>query len=154
MAAKITLDAVKRLFKGNHFNYVSDDTGTKFIYNDGSGFSLEFPVKWINLADPNQTYDLAKVRHVLATMTESAKTEEAIFKFMKDKKKMAELFDAAKEYKLAYDPEKSMLICKKGKKALFVVELDYLVALKIGPCKDMSYKEIFDNMKEQKEAKK
>jgi hypothetical protein len=55
---------------------------------------------------------------------------------------------------MSYDQDYKMLICKKTPKsrtAIFTVEVDYIVALKLETCKDMGYKEIFDALKESAE---
>lgn len=156
MPTYIQKDAIKRLFETNGFTLMKLDTGPAFVFKSKSGFSMEFPVKWLD-EDPDRNYELAQVRHVLTNMTASAKKENKIFSFTMNKKNMDELFRAAKEYGMTYDPDARMLICKKtpnSRTAIFTVEIDYIVALKIDTCKDMSYKEIFDALKESAEHDK
>ena len=156
MPTYIKKDAIKRLFETNGFKLVNLEAGPAFVFKSKSGFSMEFPVKWLD-GDPERDYDLAQVRHVLNHMASSAKKEDNIYSFMQNKKKMDDLFRAAKEFGMSYDPDTKMLICKKTPKsrsALFTVELDYIVALKLDTCKDMSYKEIFEALKESAEHDK
>ena len=151
MPTYIKKDAIVRLFEDNGFKLVNLEPGHAFVFRSKSGFSMEFPVKWLD-GGPDRDYELAKVRHVLNNMATSAKREDAIYSFMRDGARMQELFDAAKAYGMSYDDAERMLICKKGRKALFTVELDYIVALKLDLCKDMEYREIFDALKESAEA--
>lgn len=156
MPTYIKKDAIKRLFENNGFNLVNLESGPAFVFKSKSGFSMEFPVKWLD-GDKERDYDLAQVRHVLNNMATSAKKEDSIYSFMQNKKKMEDLFRAAKEFGMLYDPDTKMLICKKSKNsksALFTVEIDYIVALKLETCKDMSYTEIFDALKESAEHDK
>lgn len=156
MPTYIKRDAIKRLFATNGFKLVTLQSGPAFVYSSRSGFSMEFPVKWLS-SDNGRDYELMQVRHVLNHMTASAKREERIFDFMRDKKKMDELFLAAKDFGMTYDADNKMLICKKtrhSRTALYTVELDYIVALKLENCKDMSYKEIFEALKDSAEQDK
>jgi hypothetical protein len=150
MPTYIKKDAVRNLFESNGFKLVNLESGPAFVFRSKSGFSMEVPVRWLD-GDASRDYELAKVRHVLNNMTDSAKREDAIYSFMQDGQKMSELFKTAKEWGMSYDDDARILICKKGRKALFTVELDYLVALKLDSCKDMNYSEIFDALRESAE---
>ena len=156
MPTYIKKDAIVRLFESNGFKLTNLESGPAFVFRSKSGFSMEFPVKWLD-GDPERDYDLAQVRHVLNNMATSSKKEDSIHSFMGNKKKMDELFSAARDYGMSYDQDTNMLICKKTPKsrtAIFTVEVDYIVALKLETCKDMDYKEIFDALKESAELDK
>ena len=85
---------------------------------------------------------------------------------MQNKQKMTELFKAAKDYGLSYDEKEKMLIYKKtktSKSALFVAELDFVIATRLKSeklakldknFKPLPYKEIFDELKESTEQDK
>ena len=167
MPTAIKIDAVKRLFKQNGFEYEVTDNGPVFIYHGDKKFALEFPIKWISTDNPDMDYNLAQVRKVLGEMTNSAKYEQRIYLFELDKKRMGELFAEAKEYGLSYDDEAKMFICKKtktSKNAIFVCELDFVIAARLSSedaakesknkkVKVLTYKEIFDEMKQASKEK-
>jgi hypothetical protein len=144
---------------------VNLESGTAFVFMSKSGFSMEFPIKWFD-GKADRDYDLSQVRHVLNKMTASAKEEEAIYSFMQSKQKMTELFKAAKDYGLSYDEKEKMFIYKKtktSKSALFVAELDFVIAARLKSeklakldknFKPLPYKEIFDELKESAEQDK
>lgn len=158
-------DAIIKLFDNNGFKMVNLESGPAFVFRSKSGFSMEFPVKWFD-GNADRDYDLAQVRHVLNKMTASAKEEEAIYSFMENKQKMTELFKAAKDYGLSYDEKEKMFIYKKAKtskNALFVAELDFVIAARLKSeklakldknLKPLPYKEIFDELKESAEQDK
>ena len=155
----------KDAFKDNGFDLVTNETDQAFVFRSKSGFSMEFPVKWFD-GNADRDYDLAQVRHVLNKMTASAKEEEAIYSFMQNKQKMTELFKSAKDYGLSYDEKEKMFIYKKtkaSKSALFVAELDFVIAARLKSeklakldknFKPLPYKEIFDELKESAERDK
>ena len=165
MPTCIKKDAIKRMFKDNGFDLVTNETDQTFVYRSKSGFSMEFPVKWFD-GNADREYDLAQVRHVLNKMTTSAKEEEAIYSFMQNKQKMTELFKAAKDYGMSYDEKEKMFIYKKtktSKSAVFVAELDFVIAARLRSeklakldknFKPLPYKEIFDELKESAEQDK
>lgn len=165
MPTYIKKDAIKRMFKDNGFDLVTNETDQAFVFRSKSGFSMEFPVKWFDI-NADRDYDLAQVRHVLNNMTASAKEEEAIYSFMQNKQKMTELFKSAKDYGLSYDEKEKMFIYKKtkaSKSALFVAELDFVIAARLKSeklakldknFKPLPYKEIFDELKESAEQDK
>lgn len=165
MPTYIKKDAIKRMFKDNGFDLVTNETNQAFVFRSKSGFSMEFPIKWFD-GNADRDYDLSQVRHVLNKMTASAKEEEAIYSFMQNKQKMTELFKAAKDYGLSYDEKEKMLIYKKtktSKSALFVAELDFVIAARLKSeklasldknLKPLPYKEIFDELKESAEQDK
>lgn len=165
MPTYIKKDAIKRIFKDNGFDLVTNETDQAFVFRSKSGFSMEFPVKWFD-GNADRDYDLAQVRHVLNKMTASAKEEEGIYSFMQNKQKMTELFKSAKDYGLSYDEKEKMFIYKKtkaSKSALFVAELDFVIATRLKSeklakldknFKTLPYKEIFDELKESAEQDK
>lgn len=165
MPTYIKKDAIKRMFKDNGFDLVTNETDQAFVFRSKSGFSMEFPIKWFDI-NADRDYDLAQVRHVLNKMTASAKEEEAIYSFMQNKQNMTELFKAAKDYGLSYDEKEKMLIYKKtksSKNALFIAELDFVIAARLKSeklarldknLKPLPYKEIFDELKESAEQDK
>ena len=165
MPTYIKKDAIKNLFSTNGFTLVKNDSDPAFRYKNKAGFSLEFPVKWLD-GDDDREYDLAQVRHVLNNMTAAAKEEAAIDAFMRNKQKMSELFKAAKDYGMSYDEKEKMFIYKKtksSKSALFVAELDFVIAARLRSekltkldknFKSLPYKEIFDELKESAEQDK
>lgn len=165
MPTYIKKDAIKRIFKDNGFDLVTNETDQAFVFRSKSGFSMEFPVKWFD-GNADRDYDLAQVRHVLNKMTASAKEEEGIYSFMQNKQKMTELFKSAKDYGLSYDEKEKMFIYKKtkaSKSALFVAELDFVIATRLKSeklakldknFKPLPYKEIFDELKESAEQDK
>jgi hypothetical protein len=165
MPTYIKKDAIVRLFESNGFKLVNLESGTAFVFMSKSGFSMEFPVKWLD-GDENRDYELSKVRHVLNNMALAAKEEEAIYSFMRNKNKMTELFKAAKDYGLSYDEKERMFIYKKtksSKSALFVAEIDFVIAARLKSeklarldknLKPLPYKEIFDELKESAEQDK
>jgi hypothetical protein len=165
MPTYIKKDAIKRMFKDNGFELVINTTDQVFVYKSKSGFSMEFPIKWFD-GDNDRDYDLAQVRHVLNKMVASAKEEEAIYSFMQNKQKMTELFKVAKDYGMTYDEKKKMFIYKNikaNKSALFVTELDFVIAARLKSeklakldknFKPLPYKEIFDELKESAEQDK
>lgn len=158
-------DAIIKLFESNGFKMVNLESGPAFVFRSKSGFSMEFPVKWFD-GNADRDYDLAQVRHVLNKMTASAKEEEAIYSFMQNKQKMTELFKVAKDYGMSYDEKEKMFIYKKtktSKSALFVAELDFVIAARLKSeklasldknLKPLPYKEIFDELKESAEQDK
>ena len=165
MPTYIKKDAIKRMFKDNGFDLVTNETDQTFVFRSMSGFSMEFPVKWFD-GNADRDYDLAQVRHVLNKMTASAKEEESIYSFMQNKQKMTEIFKAAKDYGLSYDEKEKMFIykaTKSGKNALFMAELDFVIAARLRSeklakleknLKPLPYKEIFDELKESAEQDK
>ena len=176
MPTVIKIDAVKRLFSQNGFEYQVSDRGPVFIYHGDKKFALEFPIRWISPNNPDADYNLAQVRKVLSEMTASAKNEQRIYMFELDKKRMDELFAEAKAYGLFYDEDAKMFICKKtktSKNAIFVGELDFVIAARLAsedavkaakqnkknpgkskPVKILTYTEIFDEMKRSSLEKK
>ena len=165
MSTYIKKDAIKRMFKDNGFDLVTNETDQAFVFRSKSGFSMEFPVKWFD-GNADRDYDLAQVRHVLNKMTASAKEEDAIYSFMQNNQKMNELFKVAKDYGMSYDEKEKMFIYKKtktSKSALFVAELDFVIAARLKSeklakldknFKPLPYKEIFDELKESAEQDK
>ena len=169
MSTYIKKEAIKNLFSTNGFTLVKNDSGLAFRYKNKAGFSLEFPVKWLD-GDDDREYDLAQVRHVLNNMTAAAKEEAAIDAFMRNEAKMAMLFSDAKDYGMAYDEDAKMFIYKKtktSKKAEFVAELDFVIAARIKSeeaaklaaknkkkMKVLTFKEIFDILKKRAEEDK
>lgn len=164
MPTYIKKDAIIRLFESNGFKMVNLESGPAFMFRSKTGFSMEFPVKWLD-GDENRDYELSKVRHVLNNMAASAKEEDAIYTFMRNGKKMQELFDAAKEYGMSYDDGDRMFIYKKKGTvgALFVCELDFVIAARLkserlakldNGIKPLPYREIFDELKESAEQDK
>ena len=165
MPTYIKKDAIKRMFKENGFELVNLEAGPAFVFQSKSGFSMEFPVKWLD-GNEDRDYDLAQVRHVLNNMTASAKEEDAIHSFMQNRQRMTELFKAAKDYGMSYDEANKMFIYKNSKRskdALFVAELDFVIAARLKSeklakldknIKPLPYKEIFDELKESAEQDK
>ena len=165
MPTHIKKDAIQRMFKDNGFDLITNETGQAFVFRSKSGFSMEFPIKWFD-GNADRDYDLSQVRHVLNKMTASAKEEEAIYSFMQNKQKMNELFKVAKDYGMSYDEKEKMFIYKKtktSKSALFVAELDFVIAARLKSeklakldknFKPLPYKEIFDELKESAEQDK
>lgn len=165
MPTYIKKDAIQRMFKDNGFELVTHENDQVFVFRSKSGFSMEFPIKWFD-GNADRDYDLSQVRHVLNKMTASAKEEGAIYSFMQNKQKMAELFKAAKDYGMSYDEQAKMFIYKKpktSKSALFVAELDFVIAARLRSeklakldknFKPLPYKEIFDELKESAEEDK
>lgn len=165
MPTYIKKDAIKRMFKDNGFDLIINARDQIFIFKNKFGFSMEFPIKWFD-DNADRDYDLAQVRHVLNKMTASVKEEEAIYSFTQNKQNMAELFKVAKDYGMSYDEKEKMFIYKKtktSKSALFVVELDFVIAARLKSeklakldknFKPIPYKEIFDELKESAERDK
>lgn len=169
MPTYIKKDAIKRLFTSNGFELTTNESGPVFRYRNKAGFSLEFPVKWLD-GDDDREYDLAQVRHALNRMTAAAKEEASIDAFMRNKQKMSLLFNAAKDYGMSYDENAKMFIYKKtknAKEAVFVAELDFVIAARLKSedaaklaikhgkkMKVLTFKEIFDILKKRSEDEK
>jgi len=125
MATMIDSSSVIRLFENNMFDY--DDSRNLMVYRE-NGLNIEFAVPWFT-NDVTAKYDLGQVRKVLGEMMRNVNHTEAIREKMNDETFMANLSKEMADFGMEQLDDSDFFGYEEDGKALFSVELEYLVSL-------------------------
>ena len=125
MATMIDSSSVIRLFENNLFDYDQERNLMRYGEN---GLDIEFAVPWFH-NDVDAKYDLGQVRNVLGEMMRNVSHTEAIRKKMSDKEFTDTLSKEMTDFGMQYIPDSEIFVYEEDGKALFTVELEYLVSL-------------------------
>ena len=127
MATMIDSSSVIRLFENNLFDY---DSGRNMMLYKENGLNMEFAVPWFS-NEVGSKYDLGQVRKVLGEMMRNVAHTEAIRTKMDDDEFMKKLSKEMTDFGMEQLDDTEFFGYEEDGKALFSVELEYLVSLLI-----------------------
>lgn len=127
MATMIDSSSVIRLFENNLFDY---DSGRNMMLYKENGLNMEFAVPWFS-NEVGSKYDLGQVRKVLGEMMRNVAHTEAIRAKMDDDEFMKKLSKEMADFGMEQLDDTEFFGYEEDGKALFSVELEYLVSLLI-----------------------
>ncbi len=127
MATMIDSSSVIRLFENNLFDY---DSGRNMMLYKENGLNMEFAVPWFS-NEVGSKYDLGQVRKVLGEMMRNVAHTEAIRAKMDDDEFMKKLSKEMTDFGMEQLDDTEFFGYEEDGKALFSVELEYLVSLLI-----------------------
>lgn len=127
MATMIDSSSVIRLFENNLFDY---DSGRNMMLYKENGLNMEFAVPWFR-NEVGSKYDLGQVRKVLGEMMRNVAHTEAIRAKMDDDEFMKKLSKEMTDFGMEQLDDTEFFGYEEDGKALFSVELEYLVSLLI-----------------------
>ena len=109
------------------FRYGTNDKGVPSLtYSTATGFVMEFPVPWMK---DGGFYMLDQVSNQLNAMKNSAKLDEDVYEFLRNKANQEKINKACLDFGMIYDnTDRRFYYVVKGK-AVFGVDHDYIASM-------------------------
>jgi len=109
------------------FKHGKNDKGIPALtYSSANGFVMEFLVPWLK---DDGTYLYDQVCTQLNAMKTSARMDEEVYDFLRNKDNQEKINRACLDFGMVYDNNDHMFYYVKGGKALFGVDHDYIASL-------------------------
>lgn len=146
-SAAVTTQDVIGMASRMGFRHGKNEKGIPVLtYSTPTGFVMEFPVPWLK---PDGLYINDQVSTQLKAMLTSAKMDEDVYNFLRDKSNQEKINKACLDYGMVYDDTDHRFYYVEKGNAVFGVDHDYIASLICtGKASIDHVKDILDTFKE------